>query len=195
MKHIKIGLSLTAALVLVGGLVYWASQRDAAPQKIDDPAKLVPSPKAEVKPKVKPTSLAVPPIPTISAGTGTGKVTTDFDSGDDQGQSVTLQPDGKILVAGFSKGDFALVRYNSDGSLDTSFDGDGKVSTDIGSGDDRGHSVTIQADGKILVAGSSHNGKNTDFALVRYNSNGSLDTSFGTPARPAASSSPTPNKR
>ena len=126
------------------------------------------------------------------------KVTT-IGNSTDSGRSVTLQEDGKILVAGYSFNgsnyDFALVRYNSDGSLDTSFDGDGKVSTDIGSGDDRGHSVTIQADGKILVAGSSHNGKNTDFALVRYNSNGSLDTSFGTPARPAASSSPTPNKR
>ena len=49
--------------------------------------------------------------------------------------------------------DFALVRYNSDGSLDTSFDGDGKVITPVTSYYDYGFSVTVQADGKILVAG------------------------------------------
>jgi len=106
---------------------------------------------------------------------GDGKVTTDF-SFYNEGQSVIVQVDGKILVAGTSQDsqdyDFALVRYNSNGSLDTSFDGDGIVTTDFGN--DLGQSVTLQADGKILVAGTSDG----DFALVRYNSNGSLDTSF-----------------
>ena len=111
-----------------------------------------------------------------------GMLTTAIGSGPEIGQSVTVQPDGKILVAGRSYNgsdlDFALVRYNSDGSLDTSFNGDGMLTTDFGSGIDVGFSVTLQTDGKILVAGYSSNGANTDFSLARYNSDGSLDTSF-----------------
>ena len=112
---------------------------------------------------------------------GTGKVTTDFGS-DDSAYSVAIQADGKIVAAGSSGAgfitDFALVRYNTDGSLDTSFGGTGKVTTDIGS-DDSAASVAIQADGKIVAAGSSANTSDFDFALARYNRDGSLDTSFG----------------
>ena len=103
-----------------------------------------------------------------------GKVTTDF-GGDDYGFSASVQNDGKIIVAGSSNTDFALARYNTDGSLDTSFDTDGKVTTNFG-GNDYGADVQIQTDGKIIVAGVSNN----DFALARYNTDGSLDTSFGT---------------
>jgi uncharacterized delta-60 repeat protein len=103
-----------------------------------------------------------------------GIITTDINNGsNDSGKSVTLQADGKILVAGSSDGKFALVRYNSNGSLDTIFDMDGKVTTNLGSYASGGF-VALQADGKIIVAGSSNNA----FALVRYNSNGSLDTTF-----------------
>ncbi|MBF0213325.1 MAG: hypothetical protein HQM00_07140 [Magnetococcales bacterium] len=87
---------------------------------------------------------------------------------------LAVQADGKILVAGDYDGDFALLRYNSDGSPDMTFDRDGMVFTDIGSHNDRAYSVTVQRDGKILVAGA----KNGEFALVRYHANGSLDTSF-----------------
>ncbi|MFC1779993.1 putative Ig domain-containing protein, partial [Thermodesulfobacteriota bacterium] len=113
---------------------------------------------------------------------GDGRVNTDFASSDDYGQSVALQPDGKILVAGYSfiddYADFALARYNTDGSLDTSFSGDGKVTTDFASSSDYGRSVALQPDGKILVAGSGYIDDYADFALARYNSDGSLDTSF-----------------
>ena len=119
----------------------------------------------------------------------------------DDALSVALQPDGKILVAGrsfngsdlaenipeFDDYDFALARYNGDGSLDTAFGNDGKVTTAIGFEDD-GFSVALQPDGKILVAGSSSriqvpnisskSPKFFDFALVRYNEDGSLDTTF-----------------
>ena len=98
---------------------------------------------------------------------GTGKVITPAGSG---AGSVAIQADGKIIAVGGS----TLVRYNPDGTLDTSFNGTGKVSTPIGSG-----KVAIQSDGKIVAAGSSHNGINYDFTVVRYNSNGSLDSSFG----------------
>ncbi|MBY4677661.1 DUF4347 domain-containing protein [Marinobacterium arenosum] len=112
-----------------------------------------------------------------------GKVTTDIASDDDIGYSVTVQPDGKILLAGSAKNgsndDFALVRYNSDGSLDSDFGNGGKLTTDFAADDDYGYSVTVQSDGKILVSGYAYNGSNDDFALVRYNSDGSLDTSFG----------------
>jgi uncharacterized delta-60 repeat protein len=116
---------------------------------------------------------------------GDGKVTTDLVFGEnlnDRARSVAIQSDGKIVVAGSSFGsgihDFALARYNSNGSLDTTFDGDGKVTTDFGGGDSAS-SVAIQSDGKIVVAGYSFNGRNVDFALARYNSNGSLDPAFG----------------
>lgn len=108
----------------------------------------------------------------------TGRVTTAFGSGEDEGQSVTLQSDGKVVVCGYSfygaSVGIAVARYNSNGSLDTSFDGDGKVTTNI-AGYDAGFSVALHGGEKILVAGLASPG---DFALVRYNANGSLDTSF-----------------
>ncbi|MEH1910537.1 MAG: DUF4347 domain-containing protein [Nostoc sp.] len=114
----------------------------------------------------------------------TGKLTTNFTNGNDFGNSITVQPDGKILVAGGSdndiNNDFAIVRYNSNGSLDTSFNITGKVTTDFASNNDSAYSITVQPDDKILVAGGSDNGINNDFAIARYNSNGSLDTSFNT---------------
>jgi uncharacterized delta-60 repeat protein len=104
---------------------------------------------------------------------GDGKQTTDFGSFD-QANGVALQADGKIVVVGFTGGgDFALARYNSNGSLDTSFSGDGKQTTDFG-GNDQAKAVGVQADGKIVVAGTGGPGG----ALARYNPNGSLDTSF-----------------
>ncbi|MCP3690214.1 MAG: hypothetical protein GY784_17565, partial [Gammaproteobacteria bacterium] len=94
----------------------------------------------------------------------------------------TVQADGKILVMGESDidgdYDFALVRYNTDGSLDTTFDSDGIVTTDFGNGDDYAYDIVTQSDGKILVVGQSSNGSNDDISLVRYNADGSLDTSF-----------------
>ena len=108
-----------------------------------------------------------------------GKVSTDFGSNSDISYSVAVQSDGKILVAGKGSSDFALVRYKNNGSLDTTFSSDGKVTTAVGSNYDEGRSVTLQSDGKILVAGSTWNDSgNSDFALVRYNSDGSLDTTF-----------------
>jgi uncharacterized delta-60 repeat protein len=121
-----------------------------------------------------------------SFGTG-GKVTTGFGPG---GYSVAfgcaLQPDGKILVAGYAydgtKYYFALARYNADSSLDTSFGTGGKVLTSIGSGYAVGKKVKLMPDGKIVVAGYSQRGTmpTNDFTLARYDSNGSLDASFGT---------------
>ena len=116
-----------------------------------------------------------------SFGSG-GKVTTAIGLYEDFAYSTAIQRDGKIVVAGYSfngsNDDFALARYNVDGSLDTSFGSGGKVTTAIGSSDEI-YSVVIQSDGKIVASGNSWNGSNDDFALVRYNVDGSLDTSFG----------------
>lgn len=111
--------------------------------------------------------------------------TTEIDR-NDTALAVALQPDGKIVSAGFATLDgnnlaFALVRYNQDGSLDTTFGGDGKVVTDLSPNLDEVTGVAIQPDGKVVAAGFVNAGAAaTDFALVRYHPNGSLDASFGT---------------
>ena len=64
------------------------------------------------------------------------------------------------------------------GDLDLTFGVSGKVTTAFGASQDYGYSVAVQSDGKIVVAGSSSNGSNDDFAVARYNTNGTLDTSF-----------------
>jgi uncharacterized delta-60 repeat protein len=110
-----------------------------------------------------------------------GKVFTTIGSGDDDGEAVSIQSDGKIVLAGYTSNgtdtDFAVVRYNSDGSLDTSFGSGGKVVTPVGSGADQAHGVTVQSDGKILVVGETDNGTNLDVAVVRYNTDGTPDES------------------
>jgi uncharacterized delta-60 repeat protein len=76
--------------------------------------------------------------------------------------------------------DFALARYNSDGSLDLSFGSGGKVSTDFFDSQDLAHAVVIQSDGRIVVAGRIFSSITSgDFGVVRYNTDGSLDTAFG----------------
>ena len=112
-----------------------------------------------------------------------GKVTTDFAGGNDRGFDVTIQGDGKIVAAGEAvvsgPPDFAVARYNGDGSLETTFDGDGKVTTDFAGGYDRVEGVALQGDGKIVTAGFAAISGTNDFALARYNADGSLDTIFG----------------
>ena len=104
-------------------------------------------------------------------------------SGDDQGRAITLQSDGKILVTGHSvnagaNNDIVAWRLNTDGSPDTTFDTDGIFVNAGGSGDDQGYGITQQSDGKILVAGYSHNGGNFDTVALRLNTDGSPDTNF-----------------
>ncbi|MGE0635281.1 MAG: T9SS type A sorting domain-containing protein [Bacteroidia bacterium] len=111
-----------------------------------------------------------------------GRVTTAYGTFDEAALAIALQSDGKILIAGHSYNnadyDFAVVRYNSDGSLDNTFGTGGIVTTPIGSGDDRAKAIALQSDGKIVVAGSSYNGTIDVIALARYNSDGSLDNTF-----------------
>ena len=101
-------------------------------------------------------------------------------------RAVAVQPDGKILVTGDASDgtqtDFFLMRLNTDGSLDNTFDTTGIVTTDFDSLNDIGRGIAIQPDGRILVTGSAYSssGTGSDFGIARYLSNGTLDTSFNT---------------
>ena len=119
---------------------------------------------------------------------GDGRQTTDFGEFD-LGEGVALQANGRIVAVGFAGsgagGDFGLARYNANGSLDTSFSGDGKQTTDFlfGAGDGA-NDLAIQANGRIVAVGLASGGATgQDFALARYNPNGSLDTSFSSDGR------------
>ena len=79
--------------------------------------------------------------------------------------------------------DFVVARYNADGTLDKSFDGDGKVTTEVGGSYDFAYDVQIQADGKIVVAGAARAAVLLRFRRARYRPDGALDTSFGTNGR------------
>jgi uncharacterized delta-60 repeat protein len=109
---------------------------------------------------------------------GDGMVTTDFSVSADLAMGVAIQGDGRIVAAGYAFGStvFALARYQTDGSLDATFDGDGKVTTDFTANLDIAHSVAIQANGKLLAAGYADGG--AKFALARYDIDGTLDTTF-----------------
>lgn len=94
----------------------------------------------------------------------------------DYANDMLLQPDGKILLSGYAAGNFGLVRLNADGSLDSTFGTGGKVTADFGNTSDEANRMALTADGKILVTGYS----NTRIAVLRYNTNGTVDTNFGT---------------
>jgi uncharacterized delta-60 repeat protein len=117
-----------------------------------------------------------------------GIAETQINGGNSAAETLALQPDGKLVAAGSTWTDeqvlppglFAVARYQTDGSLDRGFGVDGTVVTAVGPvGVDDASSVAIQPDGKIVAAGSSNDGTADSFALVRYESGGELDPSFG----------------
>jgi uncharacterized delta-60 repeat protein len=98
----------------------------------------------------------------------------------EQGRAVAIQSDGMIVVAGYSDGDFVVLRYDDDGSLDPTFGTSGVARTNIGSSD-AAKALAIQPlDQKIIVVGEYWNGSENVLAAVRYNSDGTLDTTFDT---------------
>jgi uncharacterized delta-60 repeat protein len=113
---------------------------------------------------------------------GDGKVFTPIGNSSDAINSVAIQPDGKIVAAGVASNgtttDTALARYNSDGSLDQSFDNDGKVITAVSTESDGARSIALQSDGKIVAVGYNNIGNAADFLTLRYNPDGSLDSGF-----------------
>jgi uncharacterized delta-60 repeat protein len=137
-------------------------------------------------------------------GTG-GRVTTTVSNFGDFADDVIIQPDGKIIVAGSvtSPGvvdsSFLLLRYNSNGTLDTTFGTGGIVITNIGDYLDGVTAIALQGDGKIVASGfraivrPPGEERNGDIALARYNSNGSLDTTFGTGGKTISDFGPFPD--
>jgi uncharacterized delta-60 repeat protein len=114
----------------------------------------------------------------------TGVVTTPIGSGSAFANSIAIQSDGKILMAGHadngSDWDFTVVRYTISGTLDTAFGNTGVVTTPVGFSEDFADGLAIQPDGKIVVVGgSAHNDSDFDFAVVRYTAAGTLDNTFG----------------
>lgn len=122
---------------------------------------------------------------TLDTGFGSGgMVVASVVAGDDLGYSVALQPDGKILVAGSGWGgasgnDVMLARFNTDGTLDANFGSGGKVVRDAG-GNDYARSMTLLADGKIVIGGYTSVGGTQDWMLMRFTAAGAVDTTFGT---------------
>ena len=126
------------------------------------------------------------PAGTLDASFGNGgKVITNISSSQDKAYAVAIQSDGKILVAGYASSnvtgkDFVVVRYKSNGTLDSTFANNGIAETDLQLGsDDVAYCLTLQPNGKIILGGYSDNGSNKDAALIRYNSNGIVDSTFG----------------
>jgi uncharacterized delta-60 repeat protein len=112
---------------------------------------------------------------------GDGRLTTDFDGGADAAHALALQPDGRIVLGGESKGDFAAARYQPGGQLDSSFGGDGLVRTDFTGGGDGAHALALHPNGKLALAGYATEPGDIDSwvpAVARYESDGDLDPSF-----------------
>jgi uncharacterized delta-60 repeat protein len=116
-----------------------------------------------------------------------GRTSTALGSQGDIGQKVGIQSNGRIIVAGWTDSgtgsmpnlDIGIVCYASNGILDGSFGAGGKIITSIGAAWDEGWGLDIQQNNKVVVVGSYWSGTRNEFALVRYNFNGSLDSSFG----------------
>ncbi|MBC8107791.1 MAG: PKD domain-containing protein, partial [Anaerolineae bacterium] len=109
---------------------------------------------------------------------GVAGVAVNSFSTNDQAMAMALQSDGRIVVTGIFTSDFGTVRYNDNGSLDTSFGTSGFVRTPMGTGTDTATSIAIRGDGRIFVGGNAQFGSDFDFGIAVYNANGTLDTTF-----------------
>lgn len=117
-------------------------------------------------------------LDTTFSDDGIARVSFDANSGG-SASAVAIQADGKIVVDGTSGyGSLAIARFNSDGSLDSSFSGDGKQTTSLDGNGVFGRALAIQPDGKIIATGVARYSDENDFAIVRYNTDGSLDSTF-----------------
>jgi uncharacterized delta-60 repeat protein len=116
---------------------------------------------------------------------GTGIVLTGFSTGTNNAECIALQADGKILVGGTdgsynTNSNVCIVRYNTDGSIDSTFDADGILIDSISAAglDDNAKAIAVQADGKILLSGQTNTAAGWDFAVYRFNPDGTRDMMF-----------------
>jgi uncharacterized delta-60 repeat protein len=192
----RTGLEVTWELVSGGGSLTANGLNAAftAPTVADGSSALIQASLKSDPERFSSITLVVKPLPSgvFDPGFGTnGLLQTTFTGTAGSARAVAVQSNGKLVVVGYTQNaatdfDFALARYNSDGSLDPSFDGDGRQTTDfdthgLDQGQDFATAVAIQTDGKIVVVGGSNNPgmTGTRFGICRYNTNGSLDSSFG----------------
>ena len=124
---------------------------------------------------------------TLDIGFGEqGKVVTDFGANSEEIRDIAVQQDGKIVAVGFGndflliRSNMALVRYNVDGRIDPSFGTEGKANIRFSEGSSRAESISLQANGKIILAGDVYSSTIENFALARCNKDGNLDSTFGT---------------
>jgi uncharacterized delta-60 repeat protein len=114
---------------------------------------------------------------------GDGRVTTDVSRSGEQFTDVAVQPDGRVVAAGWAEGSlvpaFSAVRYTADGRLDPSFDGDGVVRVDVSPGADRARAIALQGDGKLVLAGGVSAEGRGEWGLIRLGPRGHLDPTFG----------------
>lgn len=118
---------------------------------------------------------------TFNAAGTPGRVLRPIGASYDYGYRLLIQPDGKLVMAGYCTGagmDFCAMRLNPDGSLDTGFNVTGTLLLPVGGANDTATALALQPDGKLVLAGNCGNGVNLDFCAVRLNADGSLDTTF-----------------
>ncbi len=108
-----------------------------------------------------------------------GKVITDINEESNYGNDIIIQDDEKIIMIGTGNSDYTIARYNENGTLDDSFGENGIITTDIAGHFESPQSIIFQPDGKFIIAGSTYNGVDNDFSVIRYNTDGLLDISFG----------------
>src|SRR5262249_47817901 len=113
---------------------------------------------------------------------GDGKQTVSFGPYDDMASAVAVDSQDRVVVAGTSfngsNDDFVLARFDTNGTLDATFDGDGKRSIAFGPSDDQATSLAIDGLGRIVAAGATRNGPEFDTAVTRLLPDGSFDLSF-----------------
>jgi uncharacterized delta-60 repeat protein len=132
---------------------------------------------------VTPVTLTVyGPPGSLDTSFGGGRVMLPAGASDDYANAIVVQSDGKIVLGGRGsehQGDFAMIRLDRDGNVDTTFGDNGRVLTDFAGRADNINALVVQNDGKIVAVGSTVGANSTDFALARYLPDGSLDASFG----------------
>ena len=196
---------VTAAPVVIGqgatSAVVTLSAQDSAPHSLPTAAR-ADGTSGEIS-DAEPLTVTVGGEPgVVDTSFNGGKQIVSVAEGEDYARAMAVQADGKIVTVGMTTttaggADFAVTRHLRDGTLDPSFGNGGKVVTAIGTvrASDEARAVAIQADGKIVVAGhSASNVSGLDFALVRYNADGSLDAGFGTGGKVVTSLGPSTDR-
>jgi uncharacterized delta-60 repeat protein len=180
------GVSAAPVVIAAGATVadLVLSAQASAPHSL--PTTATATGRANDKTAAKPLTVTVRGRPgVVDTSFAGGTIVTPVDIGEDHVNAVAVQADGKVLVAGSSGTvggtKLSVLRYQRDGALDTTFGTSGKVLVALGTnGNDRANAIAVQDDGKIVVAGSSQQGTSgLDFALLRFNADGTADAGFG----------------